>query len=134
MAISYSLPVADTIRNKEFGLTSLLPDLPSYDFGSQESSLQYFKDLLNQTTNADLGRRDKGTLYDLIGGAAWGFTDMATGHLLRGSWAFDTEGEKLASAIGGVDLATKSGMYAEQAGEALGFKVVNGERGQYLRR
>ena len=121
MPISYTLPVGDTIRDREFGLTSLLPDLESYDFGSQASSLDYFQNLLSQTTRADLGQREKGSLYDLIGGAAWGFTDMATAHLLRGSWAFDTGGQPLAEAVGGVDLATKSGMYAEQAGEALGF-------------
>jgi len=132
MALSFNT-LQDSIREREFGLSSLMPDIGDYNFSSADSSLSYFQNLMRQTSQADLGRRETGSLYDAIGGAAWGFTDMATAHLLRGSWAFDTGGKSLAEEVGGVDMATKAGQYAEQAGEALGFLVPMGKVAKGIR-
>ena len=133
MPLPYSSNIQNTIRDREYGLSSLMPDTGDYDFGSAASSLSYFQDLMNQTSRADLGMRATGSLYDAIGGAAWGFTDMATAHLLRGSWAFDTKGRSLAEAVGGVDMATKAGQYAEQTGQALGFLPPMGKVAKAIR-
>ena len=41
-----ALPYSSTIRERDYGLSAITSEIGGYDFGSAESSLSYFQDLL----------------------------------------------------------------------------------------
>ena len=119
MPLPYKSSLSDSIRNREYDISSALPS--NLDFSTSGSSLSSFQQLLQQPEDSQLYGRELGNMWDAVGSAAWGYGDMATFHILR---AF-TDGQPLAKAIGekytGIDTSTTAGYFGEQLGSAFGF-------------
>ena len=116
----YKYDISNTIRSREFDLSSAFPT--NLDFSSSESSLSAFQQLLEQANQKELYGRETGNVWDAIGSTAWGYTDMATFHL--GRYLTDDSSKSLAETMGkhmSFDPTTTVGYFGEQLGSAAGF-------------
>ena len=80
MPLPYKSSLSDSIRNREYDISSAHPS--NLDFSTSGSSLSSFQQLLQQPEDSQLYGRELGNMWDAVGSAAWGYGDMATFHIL----------------------------------------------------